>query len=314
MEIGKNILNLRKKKGLSQEELGEKIGVTRQTISNWELGITNPNPDQLKEISKEFNISIDELLDNDIRDVLVEKVSNIKKQSNTILMLVKILLLMLVVGLIIFGILILVHIINKRDTGRRIDESIYCKIYGEEHGYNIIYEELTGIPLEMGGDSYFSDILELSKYNDAHQIFNVINDYVKKNGGSCYRVLEHNLDELVSVSIKEGSLTNNSVTLVIREEEDYDINYGEEFWLEKYNPSSYEYERIPENLSNNCGFNDMAYYASPSSPLELKQDWSCMYGSLSKGKYLLVKEVSFDSDNPINSRDIFHISMEFEIN
>ena len=44
MELGKKILELRKKKGLSQEELGEKINVTRQTISNWELGETSPNP------------------------------------------------------------------------------------------------------------------------------------------------------------------------------------------------------------------------------------------------------------------------------
>ena len=76
MKLGKKILELRKKKGFSQEELGERINVTRQTISNWELGETSPNPEQLKLLSKELNISIDELLDNDIKNVLVEKVSN----------------------------------------------------------------------------------------------------------------------------------------------------------------------------------------------------------------------------------------------
>ena len=54
MEIGNKIMELRKKKGLSQEQLGEKIDVTRQTISNWELGVTQPNPDQLKLLSKEL--------------------------------------------------------------------------------------------------------------------------------------------------------------------------------------------------------------------------------------------------------------------
>ena len=44
MKLGDKILELRKKQGLSQEELGEKIDVTRQTISNWELGETSPNP------------------------------------------------------------------------------------------------------------------------------------------------------------------------------------------------------------------------------------------------------------------------------
>ncbi len=66
MTLGKNILCLRKKKGLSQEELGEKINVTRQTISNWELDSTAPNPEQLKQLSKVLNISVDELIGNDV--------------------------------------------------------------------------------------------------------------------------------------------------------------------------------------------------------------------------------------------------------
>lgn len=40
MELGKNIYTLRKEKGFSQEKLAEKVNVTRQTISNWELGET----------------------------------------------------------------------------------------------------------------------------------------------------------------------------------------------------------------------------------------------------------------------------------
>ena len=63
MQLGNNIQTLRKRKGLSQEKLAEKINVTRQTISNWELGETSPNPEQLKLLSKELNVSIDELLE-----------------------------------------------------------------------------------------------------------------------------------------------------------------------------------------------------------------------------------------------------------
>lgn len=65
MSLGENILNLRKKNGLSQEKLAEKVEVTRQTISNWELGDTSPNPNQLKLLSKALNVSIDELVDNE---------------------------------------------------------------------------------------------------------------------------------------------------------------------------------------------------------------------------------------------------------
>ena len=59
MEFGEKILNLRKEKSLSQEQLAEKIGVTRQTISNWELEETSSNLQQLELLSKAFNISID---------------------------------------------------------------------------------------------------------------------------------------------------------------------------------------------------------------------------------------------------------------
>ena len=80
--LGENILKLRKKNGLSQEQLGEKINVTRQTISNWELGETAPNPEQLKLLSQSLNISIDELLDNDINSRMKEKIINIEKTAN----------------------------------------------------------------------------------------------------------------------------------------------------------------------------------------------------------------------------------------
>lgn len=80
--LGENILKLRKKNGLSQEQLGEKINVTRQTISNWELGETAPNPEQLKLLSQSLNITIDELLDNDINSRMKEKIINIEKTTN----------------------------------------------------------------------------------------------------------------------------------------------------------------------------------------------------------------------------------------
>ena len=61
MNLGKKIAELRKKNNLSQEELAEKVGVARQTISKWEIGDTTPDINQVKIISKIFNISIDEL-------------------------------------------------------------------------------------------------------------------------------------------------------------------------------------------------------------------------------------------------------------
>lgn len=101
MSLGENILNLRKKNGLSQEQLGEKANVTRQTISNWELNETTPNPEQLKLLSKALKVSIDELLDNDISGILVEKVSNTEKLAGMGIKTIKILSIVFLVLLII---------------------------------------------------------------------------------------------------------------------------------------------------------------------------------------------------------------------
>ena len=79
MQLGDNIYKLRKEKGLSQEKLAEKINVTRQTISNWELGETSPNPEQLILLSKTLNKSIDELVGNELElPTSNEKGNNIK--------------------------------------------------------------------------------------------------------------------------------------------------------------------------------------------------------------------------------------------
>ena len=62
MTIGENIQEHRKKLGLSQEELGQKLFVSRQTISLWEKDQTLPTIENLKRLKEIFNISVDEIL------------------------------------------------------------------------------------------------------------------------------------------------------------------------------------------------------------------------------------------------------------
>ena len=85
MDIGNKILKLRKEKKLSQEQLAEKLGVTRQTISKWELNETTPDIKQAKELSKIFKISLDELTNNDINNLVIEKISNTEKLAGLVL-------------------------------------------------------------------------------------------------------------------------------------------------------------------------------------------------------------------------------------
>ena len=62
MEFGNKLYELRKEKGLSQEELASRLEVTRQTVSKWELGDSTPDLDKLVLLSELFEISLDELV------------------------------------------------------------------------------------------------------------------------------------------------------------------------------------------------------------------------------------------------------------
>ena len=62
MEVKDILRNLREKNHLTQEQMAERIGVTRQAVSRWETGMTQPNPEWLKVLSREFRVSINTLL------------------------------------------------------------------------------------------------------------------------------------------------------------------------------------------------------------------------------------------------------------
>ena len=62
MEFHNKLYNLRKQKGLSQEELANRLNVSRQTISKWEVGDSTPDMEKLIAISDMFGISLDELV------------------------------------------------------------------------------------------------------------------------------------------------------------------------------------------------------------------------------------------------------------
>ena len=65
MEFNEKIQELRKQKGLTQEELAEKLYVSRTAISKWESGKGYPNIESLKAIAKFFSVTVDELLSTD---------------------------------------------------------------------------------------------------------------------------------------------------------------------------------------------------------------------------------------------------------
>lgn len=69
MKLNEKIIYYRKKHGLSQEELGEKVGVSRQAVSKWETGDALPEVTKLKAIADIFGVTVDHFLDeNDSSD------------------------------------------------------------------------------------------------------------------------------------------------------------------------------------------------------------------------------------------------------
>ena len=62
MEVKEILKNLREKNNLTQEEMAQRVNVTRQAVSRWETGETQPNPEMLKVLSHVFDVSINTLL------------------------------------------------------------------------------------------------------------------------------------------------------------------------------------------------------------------------------------------------------------
>ena len=66
MSLGNNLYQARKKAGLSQEGVAERLGVSRQTISKWETGETLPDIRQSKRLAVLYKLTLDELIDFDL--------------------------------------------------------------------------------------------------------------------------------------------------------------------------------------------------------------------------------------------------------
>ena len=66
MKLSEKIYYYRKKAGLSQEELAGRVGVSRQAVSKWELGDAAPEVDKLRALAREFGVTVDELLSEEV--------------------------------------------------------------------------------------------------------------------------------------------------------------------------------------------------------------------------------------------------------
>ena len=72
MELGNRLATLRKEKGISQEELASQLGVSRQAVSKWETGESEPETANLVALAKIYNVSLDELVTGDTTTPVIE--------------------------------------------------------------------------------------------------------------------------------------------------------------------------------------------------------------------------------------------------
>ena len=189
MEIGKKIQDLRKKERLSQEQLASKIGVTRQTISNWELEESAPDLKQAIQLTKIFNISLDDFVDNDLKDVLVEKISNTERLAGLIITILKVtgivsfLLLVIIASIIFFA-----NYFKTEPTGQGIE--MKCSI-GDKDNYYTVYSDMNNNIQSVYSDGELDKelsrelVIDIENFNTPEEILTYIENFIKSKGGTC---------------------------------------------------------------------------------------------------------------------------------
>lgn len=214
MKLNERMLDLRKSNNLSQEDLASKINVTRQTISNWELGETSPSLEQAKEIAKLYNVSLDYLVGND--NIVEEKISNVEKLSGIMIKMLKVIFVILIIGIVVYVIKLGIDVVNFVSLFNSSESAtLYCSKDSDEEMYKITYnkksKEITGLSGKDIKDNlyeYYINIygerIKINYYDESNAdelIKNIKNAY-EKNNGKC---------NISYYDIKSGKKVNKNV-------------------------------------------------------------------------------------------------------
>lgn len=186
--LGEKIISERKKCKLSQEDLAEKLGITRQTISNWELNETSPDLKQASKLCDIFNISLDELTGKE--NAILTRLDKTENNSKLIIKLVK--TVGITLGTLIFILLCIVSIYiystnyytaEPTATG----EGRFCYYNGKISNYTVMKNNSDGsLSYDVGDINIINDLdLYNIKTGDPKEVLEKIVKYIKDNGGTC---------------------------------------------------------------------------------------------------------------------------------
>ena len=198
MIFKEKLLELRKQKGWSQEELGNNLDVSRQTISKWESGQSTPEMEKLVKISEIFEISLDELIigiKNEVKDSVEENKDDKPKKSKIkiVFMILLILVLLLFFGVITYRVGCFKKILDVAgvltnfysEDNYRITESLMITkngVQNAEEGYEKEYYSLNSQKMMQDArifptkKVYLSDdggILEFNLKTNEYKKFNI---------------------------------------------------------------------------------------------------------------------------------------------
>lgn len=244
MKFGDKLSLLRRKNGLSQEELGEKLNVTRQTISKWELGQSKPDTDKLIEISKLLNADFNQLANDDI--IMQDNLSNNNTKSDDVHPRKWLLVVLVIVAIIIIIILLNKIVIDKKERDKNKNSWGIFDIF-EEFGvddfeiksFNSKFELRAGTEYGSSVSNLLDDIIINNKKNSEH-IITVVFDDSSTSVANEIKDFKKNLDNLtkyeVSIDYDDNGFANIITIETIKEEDKVETeNKVDDFEIKRFN-------------------------------------------------------------------------------
>ena len=177
MKFGDKLTQLRKKQGLSQEELGEKLNVTRQTVSKWELSQSKPDTDKLLEICKLLEVDIKELTDDEVAlenkpIVKKEKFDDIKPRKW-----LQIVLIVIALGIFVVLANKFITDVKERNKNRKNIFDIFDASSISKDAFNSTFEYNSGSRLGFLLTGLFDDIISSNQKNPDHLVTLIYGEY-----------------------------------------------------------------------------------------------------------------------------------------
>lgn len=268
MKFNEKLIKLRRQSGLSQEELGYKLNVTRQTVSKWELGQTTPEMEKLVSLSKIYGITLDELTsEEETTDIggqdPIKTDKNDKKKFDIKNIDMRKILIPLIIVLVVIALIIGVNKIKIFNKAANEIVGVNNEIISKDNSIisfiNFIKEIITGQVKEQLEDN---KLAEIKRYNSKFEAYSgtktgnfvetllelvVTNNKTKKDHliSVKYNQNETNVpDEIKGIKLKLEKLDEYEVTL------DYDDNgYVNKVTIEYINQS--EINQMKEEFQKN---------------------------------------------------------------